>query len=457
MVQAVGELGRRPELAARAMVNLAWPVYGDGSVEADLAWLPKAAHAAARSDDPVTETAICAQRASILLSVGDPEGWRALDEIRLHGRSVEEKLTLLRAYHSLSVVTVALGHHHRAEAFLAEAARLDGELDGVWWGPWSESVKASLDWRTGRWEGLEARLRELAEARPQRPVLAVGNELILGSLVLCRGRVEEAERRFEAILERAHARRWMSARVAACAGLARIRLAGGEPEAARQVAARGLETVARKRIWVWGREVVPVAVEALLECREERQAGRLTSEFARGLRGRDAPAAHAASSFCQGLVAEAKGSHDAAARFFASADSAWSELPSPYEAARARERRARCLLTGDHEQGAALLLGTLEAFDDLQASWDAGRVRAELKAQGVAVPSSWRGGRRAYGNELSPREAEVARLAGSGLKNREIAEVLFISPRTVEDHVASALRKLGVESRRALASGGPGG
>jgi DNA-binding CsgD family transcriptional regulator len=451
MVQAVTELRRRPELAARVMVNIAWPVLTEGSVEDDLAWLPRAARAAALSDDPVTRTAVDAQRASILLSVGDPEGWRALEQIRLEGRSVGEKLELLRAYHSLSVTTLGLGHYRRAEAFLAEAVRLDDELDGVWWGPWSASVQASLDWRTGRWDGLESRLRELAQSSSPRPVLAVGSELTLGSLVLCRGRLEEAEGHFEAILERAHASRWMSARVSASARLARIHLSRGEPEAARRVAAFGLETIRRKGIWVWGREVAPVAVQALLACGQRTDAGELAAEFERGLGGRDAPAAHGASSFCQGLMAEAEGRLDAAAGFFAGADVAWSELPSPYEAAQARERQARCLLAREEDEGAALLLGALEAFDDLQASWDVGRVRAELKAQGIALPAPWRGGRRAYGDELSPREAEVARLAGSGLKNRQIAGILFLSPRTVEAHVASAMRKLGLESRHGLA------
>ncbi|MEU7854483.1 AAA family ATPase [Nonomuraea sp. NPDC049141] len=54
---------------------------------------------------------------------------------------------------------------------------------------------------------------------------------------------------------------------------------------------------------------------------------------------------------------------------------------------------------------------------------------------------------------LSPREEEVARLAADGLTNKEIAESLFLSPRTVEVHIANALRKLGLTSRRQLSIG----
>ncbi|NRQ39509.1 AAA family ATPase [Nonomuraea sp. NN258] len=51
---------------------------------------------------------------------------------------------------------------------------------------------------------------------------------------------------------------------------------------------------------------------------------------------------------------------------------------------------------------------------------------------------------------LSPREEQVVRLAADGLTNKEIAENLFLSPRTVEVHVANALHKLGLTSRRQL-------
>ncbi|MEV6288358.1 LuxR C-terminal-related transcriptional regulator [Kribbella sp. NPDC051770] len=55
--------------------------------------------------------------------------------------------------------------------------------------------------------------------------------------------------------------------------------------------------------------------------------------------------------------------------------------------------------------------------------------------------------------EISLRESEVLELVGAHLTNAEIAARLHISVRTVESHVSSLLRKLGVSDRRALAQG----
>ncbi|CAM5681307.1 hypothetical protein SVIOM342S_09319 [Streptomyces violaceorubidus] len=65
-------------------------------------------------------------------------------------------------------------------------------------------------------------------------------------------------------------------------------------------------------------------------------------------------------------------------------------------------------------------------------------------------PEVRRPGRPAVDDRLSPREREVAEPAARGLMNREIAVVLHLSPRTVEQHVARALRKTDALSRRDL-------
>ena len=52
---------------------------------------------------------------------------------------------------------------------------------------------------------------------------------------------------------------------------------------------------------------------------------------------------------------------------------------------------------------------------------------------------------------LTQRESEVARLAARGLSDRQIADDLVVSIRTVQSHLASTYRKLGIRSRGELA------
>jgi DNA-binding CsgD family transcriptional regulator len=53
---------------------------------------------------------------------------------------------------------------------------------------------------------------------------------------------------------------------------------------------------------------------------------------------------------------------------------------------------------------------------------------------------------------LSPREHQIAQLVATGRTNREIAEELLLSVKTIETHLGRAFGKLGVPTRSALAA-----
>jgi DNA-binding NarL/FixJ family response regulator len=53
---------------------------------------------------------------------------------------------------------------------------------------------------------------------------------------------------------------------------------------------------------------------------------------------------------------------------------------------------------------------------------------------------------------LTTSERRVADLAAAGSTNREIAQALYVTPKTVEVHLSNAYRKLDISSRRQLAS-----
>jgi DNA-binding CsgD family transcriptional regulator len=73
-------------------------------------------------------------------------------------------------------------------------------------------------------------------------------------------------------------------------------------------------------------------------------------------------------------------------------------------------------------------------------------VRAELHASGARPRSAARSG----AGSLTPSELRVAKLATEGKTNRDIAQALYVTPKTVEVHLTSAYRKLGIRSRSGL-------
>ncbi|MGP2438647.1 AAA family ATPase [Streptomyces sp. JW3] len=75
------------------------------------------------------------------------------------------------------------------------------------------------------------------------------------------------------------------------------------------------------------------------------------------------------------------------------------------------------------------------------------RAADELRATGEVAPA--RSGRPAQ-DRLTAQEAYIARLVATGATSKEVAARLFLSPRTIDAHLRSIFRKLGVTSRRQL-------
>ena len=116
----------------------------------------------------------------------------------------------------------------------------------------------------------------------------------------------------------------------------------------------------------------------------------------------------------------------------------WRELDAAYEAARTRVLiAAACRTLGDDDSAELELAGAVPVFDRLGAARDAAGARAGLQAAARSASG------------LTSREEEVLALVATGLTNRQIAERLVVSERTVDTHVGHILTKQGLPGRAA--------
>ncbi|MEV6110402.1 AAA family ATPase [Streptomyces sp. NPDC051940] len=190
-------------------------------------------------------------------------------------------------------------------------------------------------------------------------------------------------------------------------------------------------------------------VEAAARGGDPRRARAACEQFTGWARATGRPWPRAVALRLQALLAPG----DEPDRLYARAVALHRQDVLPFEGARTE------LLYGEwlrraHRRGEARaqLRQALETFETLRARPWAERARRELRATGESVPAArTRGGPARLLDILTPQELQIVRMAATGMSNRDIAAVLFLSPRTVGYHLYKAFPKLGIASRRELA------
>jgi DNA-binding CsgD family transcriptional regulator/tetratricopeptide (TPR) repeat protein len=448
--RAIPHLGDDSAEAARAMTYLGWPLLGPWPAPVHLRWLRRAARVDLTGASEVDRLALVADRATALLQLGEGAGWTVAAELPAEPETTEARRPVARGCLNIGFAAMLWGRYQEAGRRLAAGLELADADNHLRLRSRILLAQAELAWLTGSWHGLAEQVAAVLADEATEPMSHLAATRIAGRLQAAAGADHLAGESLVAALEEARRMGVADDALELAAALARLRLRQGRVEAALRLTEEPIGTVAAKGIWVWATDIAPARVEALVASGRVAEAAGLVSAYARGLRGRDAPASVSGLATCRAVLAQARG-RPAAARFGRAA-AAWDRLPRPYEALLARERQAGCLLAAGHpEEGLALLARVRDGLSDLGARGDTERVNRQLREYGVDVRRPWRGGRRGYGSRPSPRELEVVRLVMAGRTNREIAQELRKSPRTVAGQLGSVMRKLGVSSRTELA------
>jgi DNA-binding CsgD family transcriptional regulator len=477
-----------PASAALAAISLYfhWRV-SLGNTAAARGWLGRAARL-------VEESGLAPLAGWVLLAqahdCGDPEeSERRAREAVEHARRFGDVDLELSALSQLGLALVGSGRVEKGESLLDEAlaASLGGECENL-----RTVVYASCNVLSAC--GIVARLERAAQwvrasdeftRRYGSPHLYTTCRVSYGSILLATGRWGEAERQLTAALESARtAERVLYGE--ALGRLAELRIAQGRLEEAEQLLV-GFEdhpatafatallllsrcdAVAAEGVLLRGLRALggpdrpgrypgggsPLVEEAslleLLTAAELARGGsddaRATSERLSALARRTGSGvvdgiAHRAAGQVHGAVGEAA----AAVSELEQALGLFARLELPYETARTYLLLART--AGDPEHAVHEARTALTGFEQLGAERDADAAAAFLRERGVRAA---RRGRRDPG-VLTRREREVLVLLAEGLPNREIAERLFLTRKTVEHHVRSVLRKLGLRSRAEAAA-----
>lgn len=452
--QAIPHLRQDSAEAARAMTYLGWPWLGPRPASEHLEWLRRVARIDSAVLSRRDRIVLTADRAAALLQLGEAAGWEVAAQLAADlpegATDPELQRQLIRTHLNIGNMAMLWGRYGEArQRLMAGLALADGGSYPRLHAQILLSL-AELNWATGHWAGLEEEIQRYLEAEDREPLPAFNAACLAGRLSGVNGAYQRAQDQLQRAIAAAHQLGTAEGVLDPVATLGRIWLAEGRAAEVVALTEDPIEPVVSKGIWIFATDIAPVRVEALLAVGRVAEATQLVRAYGVGSAGRDVPAAIAGVTTCRALLAQARG--EPAADWYAAAARCWERLPRPYEALLAREREAQALLAaGQIEAGLDRLTDTWRRLSDLGARGDADRVGRRLREHGVEVRRPWRGGRRGYGSKPSPRELEVIRLVLAGKTNREIADALHKSPRTVAGQLASVMRKLGVSSRTELA------
>ncbi len=185
-------------------------------------------------------------------------------------------------------------------------------------------------------------------------------------------------------------------------------------------------------------------IEALAAVGEPDAADEIVAWLQRGGEVLDRPLALAHAGRGRALIMLARGDPVDALAALDESLARHELVGRPFELARTRFIHGTVLRRADRKAEARAVLGqAAEAFEAMAAVLWAERARAELDRIS---------GRRPGSDPLTPTEERVAKLAAGGRTNREIAEEMFLSVRTVESHLSRTYHKLGIRSRVDLAA-----
>ena len=326
------------------------------------------------------------------------------------------------------------------EALFAEAAARGEEFDALHMR--GRLVDVAL--RGGRWNEADTLAAELYEHSAQ-----IGHEHSWGLneywRALCDahlGRSEQARAMAESGASLASATKAHNTLVMNLGVLGFLEISSGNDRAALPHLRPVLDWITDKQLGLATHPIAPYALEALTASGQTEEAGELIGRFEQESRTLATPWALAIGARCRAQLAAANGDLDAALNAAEEALRLHEHRQWPFEHGRALLVLGKTLRRMKRKgEAKRSLQDALAVFERLPAPLWAERCREEIDRIGL---------RRAPAGGLTEGERRVAELAASGLKNREVAAQLFMSPKTVEANLARAYRKLGIHSRAEL-------